>query len=59
MNRTFNYASERNRTDSRNICTSVKGTEKIVKERNYSNGIIRSTRNVFLFIHVLNGQIFA
>ena len=36
MNRTYNYVRERNRTDRRNICTSVKGTEKIAKDRNYS-----------------------
>ena len=59
MNRTYDSVSERNRTGRRKICTSVKGTEKIVKDQNYSIGIIRSEQNVFMFIHVLNGQIFA
>ena len=38
MNRTYNYVSERNITYRINICTSVKGTEKIAKDRNYSIG---------------------
>ena len=38
MNITYNYSSERNRIDRINIYTSVKGTEKIEKDRNYSIG---------------------
>ena len=36
INRTYNYASERNWTDLIKIFTSLKGTEKVVEDRNYS-----------------------